>query len=114
MLISSGLTVQFYAAFTYDKIFPREKRLSSIGFCHLIGAGIVPLLGEILLTISDTTNIHIFALHEKPLTITIGVLIVSIINISTFYWNYSVKNRDSQKQQYYDEDDEKERMVKNE
>ena len=53
MLISGGLTVQLYAAFTYDKIFPREKRLSSIGFCLLIGLGVVPLLGEILLTLSD-------------------------------------------------------------
>ena len=95
MLITGGLTIQFYASFTYDKIFPREKRLSSIGFCHLIGLGVVPLLGEILLTVSDQTNIHIIALHEKPLSITIGVLIVSIINIGTFYWNFSPINRDS-------------------
>jgi len=112
MLIAAGLTIHLFAAFTYDQIFPREKRLSSIGFCQLIGLGVIPLLGEILLTVSDTTNIHILALHEKPLTITIGVLIISIINIGTFYWHFSPIKRDSQKNYYDENEDEKERLMK--
>ena len=92
MLLASGLTIHFLASFAYDKIFPREKRLSSVGFCHLISIGVVPLLGEIVLTISDTTNIRILVLHEKPLSITIGVLVTSIINIGTFYMNFASSN----------------------
>ena len=44
------------------EIFPRYKRLSSIGFCYLFGFAIVPIIGQIMLMVGEKTKIDIISL----------------------------------------------------
>ena len=74
------------SCFCEIEIFPRYKRLSSIGFCYLFGFAIVSIIGQIMLMVGEKTKIDIISLSgQKPISIYLGVLALSIINIATFY-----------------------------
>lgn len=91
------------SCFCEKDIFPRYKRLSSIGFCYLFGFAILPILDQVMLMVGEKTKIDMISYSgQKPISVFLGVLVLSIINIATFYVDlFSEKSRNS-----FDENDE--------